>query len=47
MFIMPELEPSMAAASGGGLGASGRGGGRVVDQGLSAIRDMDLDAALN
>ncbi|KAK9842499.1 hypothetical protein WJX81_003068 [Elliptochloris bilobata] len=45
MFIMPAMEPSMAAASEGALGAGGAG--QTVDQGLSAMRDMDLDAALH
>ena len=40
LFIMPTMELSVAAASDGG------GAGQAVDQGLSAMRDMDLDAAL-
>ena len=35
----------MAAASEGAL-RDGAGGGQTVDQGLGAMRDMDLDAAL-
>lgn len=45
MFFMPAVEPSMLAASGGARGA--RGAGHAVDQGISAMRGVDLDAALN
>lgn len=45
LFIMPTLETSMAAASEGAL-RDGGVGGQTVDQGLGAMRDMDLDAAL-